>query len=44
MGRWHADARRFVARHPRALATLPVAVFALGPLTTKEKDVRGSRA
>ncbi|MGB7537121.1 MAG: flavodoxin domain-containing protein [Anaerolineales bacterium] len=31
MYRWHADARRFLARHRKVLAEMPVAVFALGP-------------
>jgi menaquinone-dependent protoporphyrinogen oxidase len=43
MGRWHADARRFLRRHRKALADLPLAVFAMGPLTTTEKDVAASR-
>ena len=43
MGRWHADARRFLRRHRKALAQLPVAVFGMGPLTLKERDVAGSR-
>jgi menaquinone-dependent protoporphyrinogen oxidase len=32
--------RRFLARHRRALAEMPVAVFALGPLGSEEKDVK----
>jgi len=32
MYRWHADAKRFLSRHRKALAELPVAVFALGPI------------
>ena len=43
MGRWHADARRFVRRHHTALQGLPFGVFALGPLSLEEKDVAGSR-
>ena len=31
--------RRFLARHLRALAEMPVEVFALGPLGDEEKDV-----
>lgn len=31
IGRWHKDARQFVSRQRRALETLRVAVFALGP-------------
>ncbi len=33
--------RRFLARHRRALAEMPVAVFALGPLGYEEKNVKG---
>jgi menaquinone-dependent protoporphyrinogen oxidase len=43
-GRVHADARRFLKRHRGALAALPMAVFAMGPLTMEAKDVAGSRA
>jgi menaquinone-dependent protoporphyrinogen oxidase len=43
-GRVHADARRFLKRHRAALSVLPVAVFAMGPLTMEAKDVDGSRA
>ena len=32
--------RRFLAKHRRALAEMPVAVFALGPLGSEEKDVK----
>lgn len=42
-GRWHRDARHFLARHRDALAALPLAVFAMGPLTLEERDVAGSR-
>ena len=44
MGRWHGDARAFLKRHRDALARLPVAVFAMGPLTLAEDEVAGSRA
>jgi menaquinone-dependent protoporphyrinogen oxidase len=43
MGRWHADAKAFLKRHHEALATVPLAVFAMGPLTLEEKDVAGAR-
>jgi menaquinone-dependent protoporphyrinogen oxidase len=43
MGRWHADARRFLTRHRETLATLPVAVFGMGPLTMEEREVESSR-
>jgi menaquinone-dependent protoporphyrinogen oxidase len=44
MGRWHGDAIAFLQRHRHALATIPTAVFAMGPLTLDESDVAGSRA
>jgi menaquinone-dependent protoporphyrinogen oxidase len=43
MGRWHADAKRFLKRHHQTLAGIPFAAFAMGPLTVSEKDVAGSR-
>jgi menaquinone-dependent protoporphyrinogen oxidase len=43
MGRPHADARRFLKRHHGALAGLPVAVFAMGPLKTGDDDVEGAK-
>jgi len=43
MGRWHADARRFLKRHRQALSELPVAVFGMGPLTMEDREVKGSR-
>lgn len=43
VGRWHADACRFVRRHHAALDRLPLAVFALGPRTLDAEDVAGSR-
>jgi menaquinone-dependent protoporphyrinogen oxidase len=44
MGRWHPEARRFLRRHRQALAELPFAVFGMGPLTSEEHDLAGSRA
>ena len=44
IGRWHKDARRFLSRHREALTERPVAIFALGPLHTDEKEWQGSRA
>jgi menaquinone-dependent protoporphyrinogen oxidase len=41
--RWHADAREFLARHREALASLPLAVFGMGPRTLDEHDVTQSR-
>ena len=43
MGRPHADARRFLKRYHKALSAIPVAVFAMGPLTTGADDVAGSK-
>jgi menaquinone-dependent protoporphyrinogen oxidase len=43
MGRWHHDARQFLSSNREALATMPVAVFAMGPRTTGEADIAGSR-
>jgi menaquinone-dependent protoporphyrinogen oxidase len=43
MGRVHHDAHHLLKRFHRRLATLPVAVFAMGPLTLSEHDVVGSR-
>jgi menaquinone-dependent protoporphyrinogen oxidase len=42
-GRWHRDARRFLARHRDELAAMPLAVYAMGPITTDVDDVAGSR-
>jgi menaquinone-dependent protoporphyrinogen oxidase len=44
LGRWHPDALGFLRREREALATRPVAVFAMGPRTTEAKDVAGARA
>jgi menaquinone-dependent protoporphyrinogen oxidase len=43
MGRWHAAARRYLRRHGKLLAALPLGVFALGPLTMSDHDVYGTR-
>ena len=43
MGRWHKDALRFLKRHRAALAHRPVAIFALGPLSTDKKEWQGAR-
>jgi menaquinone-dependent protoporphyrinogen oxidase len=42
-GRWHRDARRFIAKHRDELARIPIAVFAMGPLKLEPNDVEGSR-
>jgi menaquinone-dependent protoporphyrinogen oxidase len=43
MGRWHGDARAFLRRHREALATRPLAVFALGPVRDEPKQWEGAR-
>ena len=42
MGKVHKDVRRLLRRFHRELAALPVAVFALGPLTMEPTQVSGS--
>jgi menaquinone-dependent protoporphyrinogen oxidase len=42
-GRWHREARQFLARHRKALVRIPIAVFAMGPRTLEEADVNASR-
>jgi menaquinone-dependent protoporphyrinogen oxidase len=44
MGRWNADARKFLRRHRQALAEMPVGVFALGPQTLAAPQVAQSKA
>ena len=43
-GRWHGDGRRFLKRHRRELAGMPVAVFGIGPRNDTEDAWRQSRA
>ncbi len=43
MFHWHKDARGFLARHRRALAQKPIAIFVLGPLNQVEKEFQGAR-
>ena len=43
-GRWHRDAHRFLKRHRRELAAVPVAVFGMGPRNDTEEAWRRSRA
>jgi menaquinone-dependent protoporphyrinogen oxidase len=42
-GRWHRDARRFLAHHRDELRRLPLAVFAMGPLKLEPEDVGAAR-
>jgi len=41
--RWHRDARRFLARHRRALEHVPVAVFGMGPIEDTAEQFEGAR-
>lgn len=43
-GRWHADAARFLRRHRRDLADVPVAVFGMGPRNDTPEAWQRSRA
>jgi menaquinone-dependent protoporphyrinogen oxidase len=42
-GRWHAEARRFLARHRTPLSRMPLAVFGMGPQTLDVAAVEQSR-
>jgi menaquinone-dependent protoporphyrinogen oxidase len=42
-GRWHRGARRFLKRQRGGLATVPVAVFAMGPRRNEEAAFERSR-
>ena len=44
IGRWHRDARGFARHFGNELRGLPVAVFALGPVTDKPEDKAAARA
>jgi menaquinone-dependent protoporphyrinogen oxidase len=41
--RWHPAAHRFLSQHERTLWERPVAIFALGPLTTDAAAMQKSR-
>jgi menaquinone-dependent protoporphyrinogen oxidase len=41
--RWRGEAHRFVQRNRKALASLPVAVFGLGPIEDKPEQYTGAR-
>jgi menaquinone-dependent protoporphyrinogen oxidase len=43
-GRWHRDARHFLAKHRDELKHIPIAVFATGPLKLDAADVETARA
>jgi menaquinone-dependent protoporphyrinogen oxidase len=42
IGAWHKDALNFLSSHQAALAGMPVAIFALGPVSADEKERQGS--
>jgi menaquinone-dependent protoporphyrinogen oxidase len=43
-GRWHRDAHRLLRRHRAELASVPVAVFGMGPRSDEVESWRRSRA
>ena len=43
MFHWHADARNFLSRQRAALASLPMAIFALGPFHNKAEELQSAR-
>jgi menaquinone-dependent protoporphyrinogen oxidase len=43
MFRWHSDAHHFLSQHRKALAAVPVAVFALGPFHNKPEELQSAR-
>jgi len=44
LGRWHKDARKLLKRFRSELASLPLAVFALGPKSTEPEALAGAGA
>lgn len=44
MGRWHKDARRMLKRYQSELASLPLAVFAMGPKSNEPEALAGGGA
>ena len=43
MFHWHADARNFLGRQRATLASLPTAIFALGPFHNKAEELQSAR-
>lgn len=41
--RWHPDAHQFLSQHQETFMQRPVAIFALGPLTSDDAAMRRSR-
>jgi menaquinone-dependent protoporphyrinogen oxidase len=44
MGRWHKDTRRLLKRYRSELASLPLAVFALGPRSSEPEALEAAGA
>jgi menaquinone-dependent protoporphyrinogen oxidase len=44
IGRWHSDARALLKRQRKALAKVPLFVFAMGPKSLADEDVASARA
>jgi menaquinone-dependent protoporphyrinogen oxidase len=43
MGHWHKDARQFLLRHHDGLATIPLAIFAMGPKDLEPASIASAR-
>ena len=41
--KWHPDAHQFLSQYQESLSQQPVAIFALGPLSTSKAAMRNSR-
>ena len=41
--KWHPDAHKFLSQHQEPLSQRPVAIFALGPLSTGDAEMQRSR-
>lgn len=44
LGHWHKDALDFLVHNQRALIQRPLAIFALGPISTDEEEWQGSQS
>jgi len=43
IGKWHRDVHRFLNAHQEFLTRHPLAIFALGPVSTDPEEMKGSR-
>lgn len=43
IGSWPGDARHFLTEHQAALARRPLGIFALGPISRDEAEMKGTR-